>query len=69
MIIIIFSEIIAATNTRLRFVKEEDKEEYIKDFVKACKEASEITIVVDEKSGERIVEAFLHVITGVVFKL
>lgn len=64
----IFSEIMIATNVRLRFVDEEDKEAYITDYLKACKESRYTKIVVDEQNGEKFVEVSQNIITGVVCK-
>lgn len=55
-------------NTRLPFVEEEDREEYLKDYVEACKHSSIVKRLVDEQSGEEFYEVTLNIISGVISK-
>lgn len=57
-----------AVNTRLPFVKQDDKEEYLKDFKKLVKKSSLVKSVIDETSHQKFYELSTNIMTGVISK-
>lgn len=58
----------SAINTRLSFVSEDDKKEYLRDFVEAVKHSSMVKTIVDENSKEKSYKIFTNMLAGVVSK-
>lgn len=55
-------------NTRLPFVKEEDKEEYVNDFYEESKKTKFVKCVSTDENGKRTYSITVDVITGVASK-
>lgn len=66
--ILYFSELITSVNIRLPFVEEDDRQEYLKDYILGSKNSSLAKTLIDEETGEKIVEMHHDVTTGSAIK-
>lgn len=57
-----------SANTRLPYVKEEDKESYIRDFLDGVKQGKMVKQVIDENTGRKFYEVTANFITGIISK-
>lgn len=63
-----FLELVISGNTRLHYVKEEDKGSYIRDFLESVKKGKMIKELIDEQTGGKMFEVNVNMITGVISK-
>lgn len=57
-----------ALNTRLPFVEEDDREEYMKDFIDKTKQSKLVKLVNDEKTKKETIHASVNMVTGIISK-
>lgn len=63
-----FLELLRNTNYRLPLVKEEDKDEYLRDFINEVKKSKVMKIIKDQKTGEKFFEYTADLIYGIASK-
>lgn len=57
-----------SVNIRLPFVEEDDRQEYLNDYISGSKNSSLAKILIDEKTGETLIEVHHDITTGMAFK-
>lgn len=58
----------SSANRRLPFVAEEDRDEYMKDYVAECKKTKRVKIVKTDNTKKNIIHTYYDLITGVMSK-
>lgn len=66
--LIFVAEMFTAVNTRLKFIQEEGKEEYLKDFIEECKKSSMVKLITLENMDQKYFKLSNKMIIGVISK-